>query len=156
MSSSIAFRVHGIPGAQGSKRHVGGGVMVESSKKVKPWRQDVVAAARSAIEAVEAFDPFEMYVDAVEVHLVFVFPRPKAHFGTGRNAGVLKPTAPHWVTSHAAGDVDKLCRSTFDAFTTAGLWRDDSLAARLRADTIYGDLPGVLVMLSEAPVEVAV
>ncbi len=151
MSTTLHFRVYGVPGAQGSKSHVGGGRMVESSKKVRPWRQDVVEAARAAIAAVDAFDPFETYVDAVEVHLVFVFSRPKHHYGTGRNAAVLKPSAPYWVTSHSAGDVDKLCRSTFDAFTTAGIWRDDSLAVRLHADTVYGDLPGVRVRLAPAP-----
>ena len=36
--NDVSFNVIGIPGAQGSKRHVGNGVMVESSKKVKPWR----------------------------------------------------------------------------------------------------------------------
>ena len=45
----LAFTVRGIPGAQGSKRHVGHGVMIESSKKVKPWRSDVKAAAEDAI-----------------------------------------------------------------------------------------------------------
>lgn len=155
MSTTLAFRVHGVPGAQGSKRHVGGGVMMESSKKVKPWRTDVVEAARAAIEAVDAFDPFEPYAGPVEVRLDFVFARPKGHYGTGRNAGVLKATAPTWVTSHHTGDIDKLCRSTFDAFTTAGVWRDDSLAVTLLATTTYGDLPGVLVRLAPAPVMAA-
>lgn len=45
----IAFDVYGEPAPQGSKRHVGGGRMIESSAKVKPWRQDVVAAAREAM-----------------------------------------------------------------------------------------------------------
>ena len=34
----LSFDVKGVPGAQGSKRHVGRGVMLESSKKVAPWR----------------------------------------------------------------------------------------------------------------------
>ena len=39
--------VNGLPAPQGSHKHVGGGRMVESSKKVKPWRQDVKAAAEA-------------------------------------------------------------------------------------------------------------
>ncbi len=43
----ITIVVYGEPAPQGSKRFVGvragRGVMVESSKKVKPWRQDVAA-----------------------------------------------------------------------------------------------------------------
>lgn len=44
----IEITVHGLPAPQGSKRHVGRGVMVESSKNVKPWRSAVVWAAISA------------------------------------------------------------------------------------------------------------
>ena len=49
----IEFVVHGMPAPQGSKKFVGlsksgRGLLVESSKKVKPWRQDVVAAAIEA------------------------------------------------------------------------------------------------------------
>jgi Holliday junction resolvase RusA-like endonuclease len=51
----LVITVFGQPAPQGSKRHVGHGVMVESSKKVKPWRQDVVAAARSVIESLPQF-----------------------------------------------------------------------------------------------------
>ena len=47
----IAFDVFGLPGPQGSKRFVGRtktgrGLMVESSAKVKPWREAVKWAAR--------------------------------------------------------------------------------------------------------------
>ena len=70
----LRFTVHGLPAAQGSKRHVGRGVMVESSKRVKPWRQDVVAAALRAIED----DPtFEMFTGPVEVNIDFFFARPE-------------------------------------------------------------------------------
>ena len=42
----ILIRINGLPAPQGSKRHVGGGIMVESSKRAKPWRQDVMHQAR--------------------------------------------------------------------------------------------------------------
>ena len=46
MNSPRSNRVFipGVPAPQGSKRHVGGGRLVESSKKVKPWRRAVNAA----------------------------------------------------------------------------------------------------------------
>lgn len=134
--SSLSFFVAGMPAPQGSKRHVGNGVMVESSKAVKPWRQDVVAAARQAVDSTG----LEPYVHAVKVTVIFYFPRPKSHFGSGRNAGVLKDSAPHYVATKP--DVDKLLRSTFDALTTAGVWRDDNLAADVLATKVYSDHPG--------------
>ena len=44
----LTIVAYGQPAPQGSKRHVGKGVMVESSKKLRPWRQDVKAAAEAA------------------------------------------------------------------------------------------------------------
>jgi len=42
---NYSFTVWGIAAPQGSKRHVGNGVMLESSDRVRPWRQDVRFAA---------------------------------------------------------------------------------------------------------------
>ena len=66
--------VPGKPAAQGSKRHVGNGVMIESSKRVKPWRTDVR-------ESVAAHVPAEWDKEAaMSVELEFVFLRPKSHY----------------------------------------------------------------------------
>ena len=43
--------VEGIEAApQGSKRHVGRGIMIESSKRVKPWRDAVRIEANKVVE----------------------------------------------------------------------------------------------------------
>ena len=47
----LAFPVIGTPAAQGSKRHLGNGVLVEQSKNVTPWRNTVAAAAHQALLA---------------------------------------------------------------------------------------------------------
>ena len=51
--------------------------MVESSKRVKPWRRQVVAAYRD-----HCFG--DMLDGPVSVTVDFYLPRPKAHYGTGR------------------------------------------------------------------------
>ena len=140
--TTIEFFIAGMPAPQGSKRHVGNGVMVESSKAVKPWRQDVVAAAHAAMNTLD----FEPFAHAVEVNVAFYFPRPKSHFGTGRNAGRLKESAPEFVATKP--DIDKLLRSTFDALTTAGLWRDDNLAVRVSAVKVYAAHPGARIIIT--------
>jgi crossover junction endodeoxyribonuclease RusA len=132
MTATLRFRVVGEPGPQGSKRHVGKGVMVESSAKVKPWRQDVVAAAETAAAEQDWQAP-----PVVRAVAVFSFRRPKSHYGTGRNAAVLKSTAPHW--HNQKPDVDKLCRSTFDALTTAGVIGDDCRIAHVDASKVWAD-----------------
>jgi Holliday junction resolvase RusA-like endonuclease len=56
----------------------------------------------------------------------FYMPRPKAHFRTGKNAGILRDDAPVWFTSKP--DRDNLLKSVDDALTQIGFWKDDALA----------------------------
>jgi Holliday junction resolvase RusA-like endonuclease len=116
MSAAILrIVVYGSPAPQGSKKFVGmingHGMLVESSKKVKPWRQDVVAAAIKAREASGNPAPLDC---ALSVRMIFTVPKPKSAPKRKRVHAMRKP------------DVSKLARSTEDALTTAGIWTDDS------------------------------
>lgn len=119
----IAFDVVGTPAPQGSKRGFvvnGRAVLVESSKKVKPWRQDVVAAAQDAAFEHGWVPP----AGPVRVDITFWLPRPKYHYRTGARSNELKPNAP--VFCDKKPDKDKLERATSDALTTSGVIRDDA------------------------------
>lgn len=120
--------VYGLPAPQGSKRHVGNGVMIESSKKVKPWRQDVKHAALTAMElpgavlgSVQLHRP--PYDGPLAVSMVFTFDRPKGHYRTGRNAHLLRDAAPS--RPYGMPDLSKIVRSTEDALTGI-VWADDA------------------------------
>jgi crossover junction endodeoxyribonuclease RusA len=126
----LHFGVDGIPGAQGSKRHVGGGRLIESSKKVAPWRKAIEKAAREAMAKVDLAEPI---TGPVHVAVTFFFVRPRSHWRTGRNAHLLRDAAPADPTGRGVGDVDKLARAVLDALTTAGVIADDSLVIRLEA-----------------------
>lgn len=128
----IAFYAVGDPAPQGSHRHVGNGVMIESSKRVKPWRRQVAAAARDAMVG------RDMLTGPVAVTLVVHLPRPASHYGTGRNAGRLKPSAPLYPTSRRLGDADKHARSALDALTGV-VYTDDSLVVALHVYKHYSD-----------------
>ena len=138
----LSFDVKGVPGAQGSKRHVGRGVMLESSKKVAPWRTDVRDSALAAMG-----DDWQPLTRPATIDVTFYFLRPRAHYGTGRNAGTLKPSAPTHPTSRAHGDIDKLARSTLDALVSAGVLRDDSLVTDLQARKRWGDRAGCTITI---------
>ncbi|MFF8412902.1 RusA family crossover junction endodeoxyribonuclease [Streptomyces omiyaensis] len=125
---ALALVVRGTPGPQGSKSHKGRGRMVESSAKVAPWREAVRHAAAIAVEATPGWQRLD---GPLRLDVVFFFDRPQGHFGTGRNAGVLKASAPATPTS--APDLSKLIRSTEDAITDSGAWRDDSRVAVVTA-----------------------
>lgn len=132
----IQITVHGIPAPQGSKtamgrRRNGSVILVESSKKVKPWRAAVAAAAALIRPAAPLDGP-------LVADMVFTMPRPKGHYGTGRNAGALKPRYVAAVPDRIP-DLSKLVRSTEDALTDAGVWADDARVVE------YGRLAKVYV-----------
>lgn len=123
---AISITVYGQAAPQGSKRHVGNGVMIESSKKVKPWRTDVKAAATAAIDALPGWTPLD---GPLSVSMTFAFLRPKGHYGTGRNAGIVKASAP--ARPATIPDLSKLIRSTEDALTKL-VWADDARVVEYR------------------------
>lgn len=129
------FMVRGLPAAQGSKRHVGRGVMVEQAgPKLKSWREAVRSEASRVLELDAAAGPID---GPVQLTLRFYLPRPKAHYRTGKHAHELRGDAPLFVAT--TPDVDKLARSTTDALTDAGMWRDDRQVAELVASKVYTD-----------------
>ncbi|WP_210651318.1 RusA family crossover junction endodeoxyribonuclease [Nocardioides sp. SYSU D00065] len=127
----LTIHVIGTPAPQGSKRAFvvnGKAVLAESSKKVKPWRQDVKSAVEDlasdglvrSLEQLPLTGPLEVSID-------FYLPRPGYHFRTGKHAGELKDNAPAYVDKKP--DVDKLLRSTLDGLKEAGVYRDDAQVA---------------------------
>jgi crossover junction endodeoxyribonuclease RusA len=136
-TAEIQFFVPGVPRAQGSKRHVGHGVMVEMSKDLGPWRTAIAEYAKKEADG-------EVFLGDLQLRAVFYFSRPASHYGTGRNAGQLKKTAPRYVGKNP--DIDKLVRALGDALTISGAIRDDRYVVRVEAEKRYGD-PGVLVNL---------
>lgn len=117
----MTITVYGIPAPQGSKRHIGRGVMIESSKKVKPWREAVKWAA---IESMDK-SALEFGGAAVHVRVDFYLPKPKSAKKTA-----LPTKKP---------DLDKLIRSTMDALTDAGVWCDDSQVLSVWARKHYAE-----------------
>lgn len=128
---AIGIVVYGLPAPQGSKKafrnqHSGRIQMTESSAKVKPWRQDVKYAAQTFTEGMPDWAPLD---GPLAVSMVFTFARPKGHFGTGRNAGTLKASAP--ARPSGVPDLSKLARSTEDALTGL-VWVDDARVVEYR------------------------
>jgi Holliday junction resolvase RusA-like endonuclease len=107
----IEIVAYGMPGPQGSKRHLGRGIMVESSAKVKPWREAVKYAAIDALAT--GVGPFPAD-GPLTVAMVFTLRKPQS-------APKRRKTWPD-----RTPDLSKLARATEDALTDAGVWRDDA------------------------------
>ncbi len=119
---SVEIRVIGLPAPQGSKRLIGHtkagrGILVESSAKVKPWREAVKYAAWDATR--------ERLAGPVDVEMIFTLPKPRSAPKTRRTWPDRKP------------DLSKLVRSTEDALTDAGVWEDDARVVRCVAAKVF-------------------
>ncbi len=125
------------PQPQGSKRHVGKGVMVESCKNLKPWRY-LVQQAAAGLNHPTILGP-------VSLSCVFLFPRPKSHY---TSKGALRSSAPSF---HAVKpDGSKCLRSTEDALVDAGLLQDDARIAISSFTKRYctpDEKPGALITI---------
>ena len=115
--------VPGIPAPQGSKRHVGNGRLIESSKKVAPWRKAVRAALINSYHP--RYFPIFDRETPVLAELIFTLPAPKS----------LPKRRPVWPVRYP--DLDKLVRSTFDAISLSGVWVDDAQVIRVIAEKTY-------------------
>jgi Holliday junction resolvase RusA-like endonuclease len=137
----ITITVIGMPGPMGSKRFVGTskagrGILIESSKKVKPWREAVVFAAR---------ENGGKLTGPVHLHVTFSCPRPKS--------------APKsHIYADRKPDLSKLVRSTEDALTDAGVWEDDARVVTCLAAKVFAgsgqtdalDVPGCVIRIWRA------
>lgn len=111
----IEFWVPGIPRPQGSKRHVGGGRMIESSKYLPAWRRAVTLSIAG-----------KGYIGgSVELGVTFYMP----HNATSRKEGRIH--------AYVSPDLSKLIRAVEDSITDAGLWDDDARVVKCTAVKIY-------------------
>ena len=138
-SPYFSCRVYGTPAPQGSKRHVGNGRMVESSAKVKPWREAVKFAALERSLGAPLEGP-------LTVSILFTVKKPTS--------------APKRTVTYPAKrpDLDKLIRSTFDALGEAGVWFDDAQVVEVSASKFYPSeeagamkVPGALILVRRYP-----
>lgn len=132
--------VIGEPVPQGSKVKTRWG-MREDNPNTRPWRATVASYAAAEMNGRELLD------GPLALDVRFYFPRPNSHFGTGRNAGVLKPNAP--VFHSKAPDCDKLVRAIGDALTGVAI-RDDARIAVVVARKFYGEPARAEITVGEA------
>ena len=102
----LSFFVPGKAAAQGSKKHVGRGVMVEASKDLPGWRAAVTAVAKAAHAGAEPINA------PVSVALTVYVQKPRATKFRAYPAG--------------SPDLDKYQRAVGDALEQAGVLTNDA------------------------------
>jgi len=146
--TGIRFFVPGIPKPGGSKRafyipKIKRAVVTEDCKGSKDWRAVVALFGSMSVK--------EPLSGPLDVRYSFYFPRPRGHYGSGRNSALLKPSAParHIVKP----DLTKIIRSTEDALKGIA-WGDDNQVCYQEARKGYVEplchpQPGCLIEIRE-------
>lgn len=141
MQTSLTFFVHGKPAPGGSKTGriidlPGGGRTVAqrpASKFTEPWMVTVRGVASRAIERYgqpwDRSGPFYL-------RITYQLQRPIAHYRTGRNAKLLKDSAPKRHTQQP--DRGKLDRALEDALT-GFVYADDSQVYCIESEKVWVD-----------------
>lgn len=130
----IHIVVYGKASPAGSKKgfvnpNTGRVVIVDDAKKSRPWKNHVADVAMDQYDG-------PVLTCALDVEMIFVSARLKSHYGTGRNAEVLKDSAPLQPT--VMPDVLKLARGVEDALTGV-VYRDDAQIVNESLQKRYGD-----------------
>lgn len=143
MTPDVVFTVEGDPIPKGSWRSAtrrGRKVFFPDNPRSIPWGNLVRLQARIA------WSPRKPSTSHARVEMVFHVTRPASHYGTGRNAGIVKPDAPAYPTPFGSGDLDKLERAVLDALTGV-VWKDDSQVVDMSSVKRYGK-GGVIVSVT--------
>lgn len=144
--TNISFFVEGEPKAQQRPRafakRMGNKFVarVYESGTAEGWKSQIAMAARPHVAGLTG---------PLWLHVVFLFNRPKSHYGTGKNAATLKDSAPVWHTSKP--DSENLVKAVKDCLTQIGMWKDDSQVCSEFVQKKYVreiDSPGALIEIS--------
>ena len=136
----ITFFVPGNP--KDLKRHRSYTTRAGIHVNVDPNRDDKLDFLGKALQ----YRPEEPTRDPVCLRLTCVFPRPKNHYRTGRNAHLLKEPAPYWYNS--TPDADNILKFVGDALNGI-FWKDDRQVIPTGVYRLYGPTPGIKISLYE-------
>ena len=145
------FFVAGDPVAQPRQRHRvitkgGRAYAMNYTTKTAPvhtWKDLIALRAEKHLPDVPIDKP-------IRLSLVFWFRRPKSHYRTGKNAHLLKDSAPAFHTKKP--DFDNCAKSVADIMTQIGFWRDDAQLMSVKVKKLYqtgNERPGVYILVEE-------
>lgn len=116
--------------------------VVDDNPNGRDWKNRVGDAAR------QQWGARLLLTAPLWLKVTFYLLRPKGHHGTGRNAAVVKESAPQFPATKP--DVLKLTRAVEDALSGI-IYADDAQIVSERIDKRYGDKPRVEIEIGVLP-----
>lgn len=144
MSQTLTFAIpiRAVPGSNRKKVGKHGNIYDANKGKAGQLATVRLFAAKAVKEA-----GWKLTSGPIWMSVDFILTRPDDHFGTGRNAGKLKPSAPRWPTARNS-DRTNLLKSIEDALTGI-VWHDDSQVVDGPPRKIYGSNDEIRITVRE-------
>ena len=143
---TIEIPIRAVPGSNTKRGFVNpktGRVIIADKAKGK---HGYTAALRMFAEQTVNDTGWKITRNPVMLVIDFYFTRPIGHFGTGRNAGSVKASAPkHMIVKP---DLTNLLKSTEDALKGI-VWHDDSQVVGMQLAKVYGEKELVRIQVAE-------
>lgn len=133
----IKFTILGDPKAQKRHRSFQRGSYIGTYDPGQKEKKDFVLA-------VQENAPEQPIDEPISLTILFYLTRPKGHYGTGKNAGQLKASAPLWASKRP--DLDNLTKFVLDALNGV-FWRDDAVVCSLSVWKRYDSKPRTAVVV---------
>jgi Holliday junction resolvase RusA-like endonuclease len=140
MSAVISFFAPGIPEAQprakAQIRRFGNKTFahVYTPGTAENWKSCIAAAAKPYV-------PAEPITGPVQVDCTFTLPRLIGHYGTGKNAGKLKESAPQYHV--VKPDLDNAMKCVWDVIVYLRFIMDDTQICKSWSEKIYENPPAL-------------
>jgi Holliday junction resolvase RusA-like endonuclease len=141
MKTTFKIEIPGNPIAKKRPRFYRRGNRVGAYNSQQSEEGKILALLHDQIQVIP------MIVGPIEVDLCFYILRPKSHFGTGKNAGVLKTKAPIFHTKKS--DLDNLIKFPLDILNQQ-VWKDDAQIFKIIASKHYTlNKPRTIIIINE-------
>lgn len=137
-NQQIHLVIQGEPKAQKRHRHASRGKFIQKYDPSAADKGDFLSIVQKNAPA----KPFDV---PIRVVVRFYFSRPKSHYKTGKNAGVLRDNAPKFHTSRP--DFDN-CGKFFSDAMNKVFWRDDSVISQCSISKMYSDTPRTEIIIT--------
>lgn len=128
----IRLSIPGVPNSQKRHRHLRVGNFTRSYDPSSTEKEDFL------YKSIYENKPAAPITKPISLLIFFYMPRPKSHYGTGKNSGILKKTAPLFHTN--TPDIDNMQKFVLDSLNHV-YWKDDKQIYNVSAEKLYDENP---------------
>jgi len=136
----VEIRIPGKPIARARPRFARRGKFVTTYSAQETEESKFYMLAREQVK--------EKMTGPLKVSIFLRFKRPKSHYGTGKNAGKLKPGSPPAYEHTSKPDVDNCAKFILDCLNELA-WHDDTQVVSLQVTKMYWGYDETKIFIQE-------